>query len=71
MAVIRYVGGGKERRGIAVDYSMSQGKSWQKKELLPGQSFPIPPNCTDLLMDNVPYDPKKDYEIRDGKIVMK
>lgn len=66
MAVIRYVGGGGPK--IQIDYSMNNGQSWQKKELMPGQSFPIPPNCTTLLVNNVPYDPRGDYEIRDGKV---
>lgn len=71
MAVVRYVAMGKAQRIINVDYSMNQGRSWQHKDLLPGQTFPIPPNCTNLLMDNVPYNPGSDYEVRDGKVVGK
>ena len=69
MDVIRYVGTGKNQRKIQVDFSMNQGKSWQHKELVAGQTFPVPTNCTTLLMDNIPYDPKGNYEIRDGNIV--
>lgn len=71
MGVVRYVAMGKNQRKITISYSMNQGKSWQQKELLAGQTFPIPPNCTTFLMDNVPYDPKGNYEIRDGKIIGK
>lgn len=68
MAVIRYVGTGSKSPKIQIDYSMNNGKSWQNKEIVAGQSFPIPPNCTTLLMNNVNYNPKNNYEIRDGKI---
>lgn len=71
MGVIRYVGSGRDQRKVHISCSMNQGRSWQQKELAPGQSFPVPPNCTILLMDNVPYDPKGNYEVRDGKIVGK
>lgn len=71
MAVIRYVAMGKTMPKISVDYSMNQGKSWQRKELASGQTFPIPPNCTNLLVDNVPYDPKGNYEIHEGSVVSK
>lgn len=66
MAVIRYIGGGAGDVKLAV--SMNNGLSWQEKTLKPGQSFPIPPNATNLLLNNVPYDPKRNHEIRNGKI---
>ena len=68
MAVIRYVAIGRDSQIIKVVVSMNNGGSWQEKNLVPGQSFPIPPNATTLLMDNVPYDPERNYEIRQGKI---
>ena len=71
MALIRYVATGRQQRQVNVAYSMNHGKSWQRKELVPGQSFPIPPNCTSLLIDNVPYDPSGNYEIREGQVAVK
>lgn len=71
MGWVRYIGTGASNSPVQISYSMNQGKSWQQKSLLPGQSFSIPPACTTLIMDNVPYDPAGNYEIRDGKIVPK
>ncbi len=71
MAIIRYVAMGTSQRKINIDYSMNQGKSWQHEVLVAGQTFPIPLNCTNLLLDNVPYDPKGNYEIREGRIIQK
>lgn len=68
MAAIRYVGGAGNSPAIKVCVSMNNGRSWQEKMLVSGQSFPIPPNATNLLMDNVPYDPEGNYEIRQGRI---
>lgn len=71
MGALKYIGMGKAQPKISVDYSMNQGRSWQHKTLEPGQSLFIPPNCTNLLLDNIPYDPAGNYEIRDGKPVKK
>ena len=71
MAVIRYVAEGKKSPAVRIVVSMNNGRSWQQRDLLPGQSFPVPPNATTLLMDNVPYDPKGNYEIRGGRVSLK
>ena len=68
MAVIRYVATGKPAPKVAINFSVNGGKSWQERILAAGQSFHMPPNCTNLLVNNVPYDPKGNYEIRDGKV---
>lgn len=66
--MIRYVGGAGNQPAVKVAVSMNNGQSWQEKTLLSGQSFPIPPNATTLLIDNVPYDPRGNYEIRQGRV---
>lgn len=71
MGNIRYVSNGKKAPPVKIMASMNNGLSWQAKELLPGQSYPIPPNCTGLLINNVPYLPKGNYEIREGVIHIK
>lgn len=71
MGLIRYVAGGKKSPAVKIAVSMNNGRSWQQKDLLPGQSFPIPPNATALLLDNVPYEPGGSYEIRDGRVAQR
>lgn len=71
MAVVRYVGVGKRSPAIKISVSMNNGRSWQEKNLEPSQSYPIPPSATNLLMDNVPYDPKGNFEVRQGRVVQK
>lgn len=71
METVRYVGMGKTQPKIRVDFSMNQGKYWQHKNLMAGQTFLLPPNFTRFLLDNVPYNPSGNYEIRDGKVISK
>lgn len=71
MSIIRYVSTGRKSPAVKISVSMNKGVSWQNKNLLPGQSYPIPPNCTTLLIDNVPYNPVGNYEIREGLIASK
>lgn len=65
-AVIRYQAIGKESPQVSISTSVNNGKSWKQSELKAGQSYPIPGNTTNLLINNVPYDPKGMYEIRNG-----
>lgn len=71
MGFIRYVSTGKKEPPVKIKFSMNKGIFWQYKDLLPGQSFPIPPFCTNLFVDNVPYDTKSNYEIRAGHMIQK
>lgn len=68
MGFIRYVGTGTKAVPVTISHSMNHGKSWQERQLIAGQTFSIPPNCTNLLVDNIPYPPHGNYEIREGKI---
>lgn len=68
MAFVRYVGIGKKVPPVNISYSVNGGKTWQERNLVAGQTFSIPSNCTDMLIDNVPYNPKGNYDIRAGKV---
>lgn len=68
MAAIRYVATGKPAPKVTIGFSINNGKSWKEHILAAGQTFHIPPNCTNLLVNNVPYAPDRNYEIRDGKV---
>ena len=50
---------------------MNNGRSWESKELRGDQSFAIPKKVTNLLVDNIPYAQKNNYEIRDGHVANK
>lgn len=68
MASIRYVAIGRTSPRVRIAYSRNGGKSWQENVLVAGQTFHIPSNCTHLLIDNVPYSPGINIEIREGKV---
>lgn len=68
MDVIRYVAEGKKVPSVKLAVSMNNGRAWEKQNLVAGQNDPITPNATNLLIDNVPYDPKRNYEIREAKV---
>lgn len=67
-AVIRYQATGRVVEDVKINISFNNGKSWKQSELKAGQSFPIPGNTTNLLINNVPYAPKGTYEIRNGNV---
>ena len=71
MGFIRYVSTGKSAPQVIINVSMNKGKSWQDRKLLPGQSFSVPKNSTNLLINNVPYATNVDIEIRDGRVIIK
>ncbi len=68
MAHIRYVGTGRKSPEITITVSMDRGRNWRKQTLKSGQTYNIPPTVTDLRIDNVPYDPKLKYVVRDGNV---
>lgn len=57
MAVIRYMAIGKPAPKVTIGFSINNGKSWKEQILAAGQTFHIPTNCTNLFVDNVPYNP--------------
>ena len=71
MPFIRYISEGKKAPAVRVAISRNQGRNWQERELGPGQTFAIPADATNLQISNVPYDPKRDCEIRGGRVVQK
>lgn len=71
MPFIRYISEGKKSASVQVSVSRNQGRNWQEHELGPGQTLAIPADATNLQISNVPYDPKRDCEIRGGRVVAK
>lgn len=67
-AVIRYQANGRTQPPVDIATSVNNGKSWKQTILKAGQAFPIPGNVTNLCINNVPYDPKGAYEIREGHV---
>lgn len=67
-ASIHYLGNGKGGPAVKVTYSRSHGGKWEHKTMKPGQTFSIPKDATHLRIDNVPYNPKKNYKIKDGNV---
>lgn len=70
-AVIRYQAIGRAVEPVTVSTSVNNGTSWKQTTLKAGQSFGIAGNVTNLLIDNVPYDPKGSYVIREGRVAQK
>ena len=68
MPFVKYISDGRKNPEVKISVSMNNGTSWKEIVLKAGQSYPISPNVTNLLIDNVPYDMKRDYVIRNGHI---
>ncbi len=71
MPFVRYISEAQKALPVKVAVSRNHGRNWQEKDLSPGQTFPIPPDATNLQINNVPYDPKRDCEVRGGRVVQK
>ena len=67
-ASIHYLGNGKGGPAVRIAYSRSNGDKWDYRTMKPGQRFSIPRDATHLRIDNVPYNPKKNYKIKDGNV---
>mgnify|MGYP006916307965 CR=1 FL=1 len=65
---IQYIGTGTKGEPIKVSFSRNKGASWQNVQVKMGQTFNVPRDATHLTINNVPYDPKKNYKIRDGHV---
>ena len=68
MPFIKYISDGRKNPEVKIAVSMNKGASWKEVILKAGQSYPIPPNVTNLLIDKVPYDPKINFTIRNGNV---
>ena len=68
MPFIKYISDGRKNPEVKISVSMNKGASWKEIILKSGQSYPIPPNVTNLLIDNIPYNSKNNYNIRNGHV---
>lgn len=68
MSFIKYISDGRKNPEVKIIVSMNKGASWKTTILKAGQSYAIAGNVTNLLIDNVPYNPKENYIIRNGNI---
>lgn len=67
-ASIQYIDSGRKAPKVKISFSKNNGASWEYKEVSPGQTYTIPKNATHLRIDNVPYEPSKNYKIKDGNV---
>ena len=65
---IQFIGTGKKCDQVKVSFSRNKGASWQNVQIKMGQTFNVPRDATHLTINNVPYDPKKNYKVRDGNV---
>lgn len=65
---IQYIGNGKGESQVKITYSRNNGASWENKVIKPGQTFNVPKDATHLKIDNTPYNPGKNYKIKDGNV---
>lgn len=65
---IQYIGNGKSEPQVKITYSRNNGASWENKAIKPGQTFNVPKDATHLKIDNTPYNPGKNYKIKDGNV---
>lgn len=65
---IQYIGTGRAAPKVKVTFSRNNGATWEHKEVRPGQTYTVPKNATHLRIDNVPFDPKRNYKVKDGNV---
>lgn len=65
---IQYIGIGRPAPKVKVAFSRNNGTSWEHKEVRPGQTFHLPKDATHLRIDNVPFNPKKNYKVKEGNV---
>lgn len=51
-----------------VAFSTNRGSSWQQKTLKPGTTVSWPATATNLNVNGMPLDPKKNYRVKEGNI---
>lgn len=65
---IQYIGTGRTAPKVKVTFSRNNGATWEHKEVKPGQIFTFPKDTTHLRIDNVPFDPKRNYKVKEGNV---
>ena len=65
---IQYIDTGKKSPCVKIVFSRNNGSSWKENIIRKGQSCNLPKDVTNLFINNVPYDPKKNYKIKDGNV---
>lgn len=53
---------------VNVAYSTNKGASWQQKMLKPGMTVTWPGTATNLNVNGMPLDPKKNYRVKEGNV---
>ena len=67
-ASVQYLGEGRKEPTARITISRNNGKTWEHKELKPGQVYTIPKDTTHLQINNIPYSPSKNYKIKEGNV---
>ena len=65
---IQYIGTGRNAPKVKVTFSRNNGATWEHKEVKPGQTYNVPKDATHLRIDNVPFDPKRNYKVKEGNV---
>ncbi len=53
---------------VNVAYSTNKGASWQQKMLKPGMTVTWPGTATNLNVNGMPLDPRKNYRVKEGNV---
>jgi len=67
-ASIQYIDTGKRMPPIKITYSRDNGNTWKHTQIRNGQTFNVPRDATHLRINNIPYNPKKNYKVKEGNV---
>ena len=67
-ASIQYIDTGKRMPPIKITYSRDNGNTWRHAQIRNGQTFNVPRDATHLRINNIPYNPKKNYKVKEGNV---
>ncbi|WP_165071993.1 hypothetical protein [Desulfovibrio sp. ZJ200] len=65
---IQYLSSGRKAPPVKVTFSTNNGGIWEHRVLKPGQICTFPKGTTHLRIDNVPFDPKRNYKVKEGNV---
>ncbi len=68
MPFVKYISDGRMNPEVIITVSVNKGVSWKTTILKAGQSYSVAGNITNLLIDNIPYNPKNNYIVRKGRV---